>query len=53
MTSRWDKLGQQLDCIRDPLAYRIKASIRPWMVHPDVAKENDTPKQANKRDTSK
>lgn len=45
MASRWDKLGQKLERVRDPLGFDIQARIRPWTVHPDLRpqsrKEND------------
>lgn len=40
MASRWDKLGQELERIKDPLGFDIRASIRPWTVHPDLLPEN-------------
>lgn len=40
MASRWDKLGQELERIRDPLGFDNKARIRPWTVLPDLHPDN-------------
>jgi hypothetical protein len=39
VTSPFNKQGQLIERVRNPSAFHIKASIRPWAVHPDLKRE--------------
>ena len=49
MASRWDKLGQELERVKDPMGFDIKAAIRPWTVYPDLFPENRKEVEKNKK----
>lgn len=57
MVSRWNRLGQKLERVKDPLGFDINARIRPWTVHSDLRpnkhKEDEEKKKTKKKKVRK